>query len=94
MILYSPDALSDIERVRNFLEVRNPQAAIRAMRAIRAALGRVETMPYIGKPTREADIRQIVVRFGRRGYIVRYRVLPPDNAIFVTRIWHGREARE
>ena len=39
MILFSSDALSDIERVRNFLEIRNPQAAVRAMRAIWAALG-------------------------------------------------------
>jgi plasmid stabilization system protein ParE len=94
MIFYSSDALLDIERLRNFLEIRNPQAAIRAMRAIWTALGRVETMPYIGKPTKDPNIRQIVIRFGRRGFIVRYRVLPPDNAIFVTRIWHGREARE
>ncbi len=94
MILFSSDALFDIERVRNFLEIRNPQAAIRAMRAIWAALGPVETMPYIGKPTKDRNIRQITVRFGRRGYIVRNRVLPPDDAIFVTRIWHGREARD
>ncbi len=64
------------------------------MRAIWAALARVETMPYIGKPTTDGHIRQIIVRFGRRGYIVRYRVLPPDDAILVTRIWHGREARD
>jgi toxin ParE1/3/4 len=42
----------------------------------------------------DTNIPQIVVRFGRHGYIVRYRILPPDNTIFVTRIWHGREARE
>jgi plasmid stabilization system protein ParE len=94
MILYSSDAVSDINRVRNFLEIRNPQAAIRAIRAIRSALARVEATPYLGKPTKQPDIRQIVVRFGRYGYIVRYRILPPDQAIFVTRIWHGREARE
>jgi plasmid stabilization system protein ParE len=94
MILYSSNAVSDIDRVRNFLEVRNPQAAIRALRSIRSALARIEATPYIGKPTKAPDIRQIVVRFGRYGYIVRYRVLPPDETIFVTRIWHGREARE
>jgi plasmid stabilization system protein ParE len=59
MILYSSDALSDIERVRNFLQARNPQAAVRAMRAIWAALSRVETIPYIGKPTKGRNIRQI-----------------------------------
>jgi plasmid stabilization system protein ParE len=94
MILFSSDALSDIDRVRHFLEIRNPQAAVRAMRAIWAALGRVESAPRIGHPIEGGDIRQIIVRFGRRGYIVRYRVLAPDDAIFVTRIWHGREVRE
>ena len=64
------------------------------MRAIWAALGRVEASPYVGKPTKDHNIRQIIVGFGRRGYIVRYRILAPDNAIFVTRIWHGRETRD
>jgi len=94
VIFYSSGAVSDINRVRNFLEIRNPQAAIRALRAIRLALAHVEAMPHIGKPTKDPDIRQITVRFGRYGYIVRYRILSPDQAIFVTRIWHGREARE
>ena len=55
---------------------------------------RVEHVPEIGTPTKDPGIRQIVVRFGRYGYIVRYAVLPANGAIFVTRIWHGREARE
>jgi plasmid stabilization system protein ParE len=64
------------------------------MRAIWTALERVEQAPYIGKPPKDHSIRQIVVRFGRRGYVVRYRILPEGDTIFVTRIWHGREARE
>jgi plasmid stabilization system protein ParE len=94
MILFSSGALSDIDRVRNFLEVRHPQAAVRAMRAIWTALERVENTPQIGQPTKDRSIRQIVVRFGRHGYVVRYKVLSPDDTIFVTRIWHGRESRE
>ena len=66
MILYSSDAILDIRRVRTFLEIRNPQAANRAMRAIMTALDHVEAMPLIGKATKEPNIRQIVVRFGRR----------------------------
>jgi hypothetical protein len=44
-------------------------------------------------PTGDADIRQIVVRFGGSGYIVRYAALTADGNILITRIWHGREAR-
>jgi toxin ParE1/3/4 len=64
------------------------------MQAIRAALARAEATPLIGKLTKEPGVRQIVVRFGRYGYIVRYSVLSSGQTIFVTRIWHGREARE
>ena len=94
MILFASEATSDVQRVRNFLEARNPNTAARAMRAIWAALQRVEQFPEIGTPTKDAQIRQIVVRFGRYGYIVRYKVLPTNGAIFVTRLWHGRENRE
>ena len=44
-------------------------------------------------PTEDAEIRQVVVRFGSSGYIVRYAALPGDQDILITRIWHGREAR-
>ncbi len=94
MILFSSDALSDIDRVRSFLELRNPDAAVRAMRSIWRALERVEDFPEIGQPTKDRSIRQILVRFGRRGYVVRYRILPSDGTIFVTRVWHSRERRE
>jgi hypothetical protein len=43
----------------------------------------------MGQPTKDRSIRQILVRFGQRGYVVRYRILPTDGTIFVTRIWHG-----
>jgi plasmid stabilization system protein ParE len=64
------------------------------VRAIWTALERVEDVPEIGHPTTDPRVRQIVVGFGRRGYVVRYRILPPDGAVFVTRLWHGREARK
>ncbi len=44
--------------------------------------------------TEDAELRQIVVRFGTSGYIVRYAVLADSQDILITRIWHGREARK
>jgi hypothetical protein len=34
----------------------------------------------------DADIRQIVIRFGSSGYIIRFAVIPERRDIFVTRI--------
>lgn len=92
MILFSPDAVEDVGRLRSFLEEKNPGAAQRALTAIWRAIDRLQEFPELGTPTGDAAIRQIVVRFGASGYIVRYANLPEGN-ILITRIWHGREAR-
>lgn len=93
MILLSPEAASDIERVREFLDSNNPEAVKRALRVIFAALDKLQDFPDLGRPTEDADIRQIVIRFGAAGYIVRYTILPDSGDVLVLRIWHGREAR-
>lgn len=93
MILFSPDAVEDVERLRTFLDRNNPDAARRAIALIWTAIDRLQEFPYLGMPTGDADIRQIVVRFGASGYIVRYAILPGDEDILITRIWHGRQAR-
>jgi len=93
MIVFSPDALSDIERVREFLDIKNPDAAKRALRTIFTALETVHGSPGLGRPTEDSEIRQIVIRFGAAGYIARYAILPETGDVLVLRIWHGREAR-
>jgi toxin ParE1/3/4 len=93
MILLSPDAVEDVERLRTFLDQNNPDAARRALESIWTAIDKLQEFPDLGMPTEDAEIRQIVVRFGASGYIVRYSAPPGDENILITRIWHGREAR-
>ena len=93
MILLSPDAVMDVDRLRTFLDRSNPDAARRALALIWTAIERLQDFPALGMPTEDADIRQIVIRFGASGYIVRYVVIPETADILVTRLWHGREAR-
>ncbi len=93
MILLSPDAALDIERLREFLEVKDASAARRALQAIWAAFEKIEDFPALGRPTEDDQIRQVVIRFGRTGYVDRYTVLPGSRHILILRIWHGREAR-
>jgi plasmid stabilization system protein ParE len=93
MIIFSPDALTDVERLRAFLDQTNPGAARRAMLAILMAIERLQEFPDLGMTTGDVDIRQIVIRFGSSGYIVRYAASAETGDILVTRIWHGREAR-
>lgn len=93
MILLSHDAVEDVERIRTFLDHANPGTAPRALALIWAAVERLQDFPALGMSTEDPDIRQIVVRFGSSGYIVRYVKVPETSDILITRVWHGREAR-
>jgi plasmid stabilization system protein ParE len=72
MIVFSRDAVADIERLRSFLDQKNPGAAQRAMALILAAIERLQDFPNRGLSTGDTDIRQVVLKFGSSGYIVRY----------------------
>jgi toxin ParE1/3/4 len=93
MIRFSPDAVMDVERLHGFLRHKDHEAAQRALARIWTAIERLQEFPALGMPTGDADVRQIVVRFGASAYIVRYISITGTNDILVTRIWHGREAR-
>jgi toxin ParE1/3/4 len=93
MIAFAPEAISDMQRLYEFLKSENPSAAQRAMTAIWEKLELVEAMPALGMRTQSPFIRQIVVRFGRHGYVARYTIRESDGTMIVLRIWHGREAR-
>lgn len=45
MILFSPDAVEDVGRLRSFLDGKNPGAAQRALTAIWAAIDRLQEFP-------------------------------------------------
>jgi len=46
--------------------------------------------PELGVSVGEG-LRQLILRYGKSAYVVRYIVL--ENTIIITRIWHGRENR-
>lgn len=94
MILLSPDAVEDVERLRLFLDQHSPVAAQRALAAIWRSIERLEEFPNLGMQTEDPELRQYVVRFGASGYIVRYAFLAETQHILITRIWHGREVRK
>ncbi|MBV8976608.1 MAG: type II toxin-antitoxin system RelE/ParE family toxin [Alphaproteobacteria bacterium] len=94
MIVFAPEAISDVRRLYDFLNPLNPDAALRAMAAIWSKLQLVETMPALGYRTRRPRIRQVRIHFGKRGYVARYTIRESDGALVVLRLWHGREFRQ
>jgi plasmid stabilization system protein ParE len=85
----APEAVADLDRVIAHLEA-TPQSAAKARQRIIAGLDLIVAQPRIGIRVRGA-IRQLVLRFGQGGYIIRYHL--SGQGVLVTRIWHSRENR-
>lgn len=62
------------------------------MLAIREAFAQLQHAPLIGRPVEErADLRELVIDFGTRGYLAMYRFEPDLDAVTILAIKHQRE---
>ena len=87
---WSSKGYSDLERLHEFLERLNPQAAARATARLVRAPERLLKMPRIGVHLEEygaRDVRRILVD----AYEIQYEI--QNDEILVLRIWHVRESR-
>ena len=91
-LIWSPAALRDVQRLYRFLAEKNPEAASRAVKAIRDAMKIIALQPSIGRPAEEMDpaYRAWLIDFGDSGYVALYR-LDGDTAIILA-LRHQREA--
>ncbi len=89
---WSPNALKDVQRLFRFLAPKNPDVAMRAVRAIRSSVKILAHQPQAGRPCGGLDVefREWVIEFGRDGYVVLYHYDGRDIVILAVR--HGREA--
>ncbi|MGI9301147.1 MAG: type II toxin-antitoxin system RelE/ParE family toxin [Gammaproteobacteria bacterium] len=91
-VFWLPEALSDIERLYDFLLAKDPRAAERAIRTVDDSVDRLVDFPEIGRPMDdETGRRELIAPFGAGGYVVRY-LIYRDTA-FIIRVWHSREIR-
>jgi plasmid stabilization system protein ParE len=90
-LIWSTAARADLIRLREFIEPHNPEAARIAAQSLTKAACLIVRHPGIGKRLECRQDRELVVPFGQRGYIVRYRL--DEDAIVILKIWHGLEER-
>ena len=74
-----------------FLDERNPAAARRAWGTIDEAIRSLDTLGERGRRGPSPDARELAVRFGQGGYVIRYILRPAE--VIITRIFHSRERR-
>ena len=84
-------ALVDLHRLRDFLAGESPRAAGRAVTRILDGMRRLEKFPESAPRLEGTSVRELFLRFGHAGYVVRY--LVDGERVIVTRIFHARENR-
>jgi plasmid stabilization system protein ParE len=93
-LIVSRTAVADLERLRGFLADKNPAAARQAVTALVAAAESLHAFPRRGRPTGAHNFRELIVPFGRSGYVLRYTYSAAADEAVILRIWHAREERE
>lgn len=91
-LIISQAARADLARLHDFLAEKNRTAADRAISTVIAAVQSIEAFPMRGRPTATANVRELVIPFGRSGYLLRYAYSAERDEAVVLRIAHGREA--
>jgi len=82
-----------LQRCRQFLAARNPQAARRAARIIARQFAVLEAHPDIGRPfPGRPGLRELVIGFGDSGYVALYRHESVIDTVYVVAFRHQKEA--
>jgi len=89
-VAYSEQALADLERAFEFLAENDPDIAVAAAEAIGNAVEALSRHPLIGRRV-EGNIRELVISYGRTGYIALYRFIAVQDLVRVLAIRHQRE---
>jgi addiction module RelE/StbE family toxin len=90
-IVYSGQALNDLDRLTDFLLAEFPQAALETIELIQEAVNMLKNHPLIGRET-DQDLRELVISRGQSGYIALYSYEYAFDTVLILSIRHQREA--
>lgn len=91
-VIFSPAAIRDLQRLRDFLTPKNPLAAKRAGETIIAGVRTLGLHPHMGRLIEDLpeQYREWLIDFGDSGYVVRYRL--DENTVTILAVRHQKEA--
>lgn len=87
----SERALTDLERLFDFIAEEDPLRARKQLLSVRRALELLADHPLLGREAEEGR-RELILSRGRFGYIAKYRWLPADDRVLILAVKHQREA--
>ena len=91
-LIWSSAALLDVQRLYRFLLPNNPDAAKRAVRAIRHGVKVLEQQPGVGRPIDDMpeEFREWIIDLGGSGYLARFRI--NQDVVVILAVRHQKEA--
>ena len=91
-LIWTPQALADVQRLYRFLASKNIYAARRGVQAIRQGVKVLTLQPGVGRPIDDlpVEFREWLIDFGDSGYVARYRL--DTDVIVVLAVRHQKEA--
>jgi plasmid stabilization system protein ParE len=93
VIAFADDALADLERIFEFNNSRDAASTVAHINGIRGAIQILNEHPEIGRRLRAgSSLRELVISYGKTGYIALYEFSPVNHVVRVVAIRHQREA--
>ncbi len=88
-VSYSEEAIQDLARLREFIEIKNSSAAQRAAISLKKSISQLKEFPRIGVKVGSAPDPDIIRDLIIGNYLARY--LITEKVIYILRIWHHKE---
>jgi plasmid stabilization system protein ParE len=93
MIVFSEEALADLEKIFEFNAERDPAVALDHIGKIQSAVTVLDMHPEIGRRVAAGSpLRELVIARGQAGYVALYEYSPAANRIRILAVRHQREA--
>ena len=90
-VVWLTSAVEDLRRLRKFIQEHHPKAASQAANKLQEAAKTLSEYPSLGKPVIDLpEYRELGIRFGVGGYLLRYRV--HTEKVYVVHLRHYRES--
>ncbi len=88
-IRYTPEAIHDLDRLREFIEIKNPVASQRVAKELLLGIDKLKVFPKMGVRVLRAPQPELVRDLFIGSYTVRYLIAKEE--LIILRIWHGKE---
>ena len=91
-IRYTPEAIHDLDRLREFIEIKNPVAAQRVAKELLLGIDKLKIFPKMGVQVLRAPQPALVRDLFIGNYTVRYLIAKEE--LIILRLWHGKEIEQ